>query len=339
MTCPRCAYSVPEGARFCPSCGGRLGGAEPARFASPGVYTPPHLAQRILDSREALEGERKQVTVLFADVHGFIEAVGDRDPEEIGRIVDRGREQMMEAVHRYEGTVNQVVGDGIMALFGAPLANEDHAVRACYAALRMQAQVAAYGDEVHRSLGLPLSIRVGLNSGEVVARSIGRDLSFTYTAVGQTVHLAARMGQMAHPATILATDQTLALVRGRVTARTLGPVPVRGLQVPVEVHEITGAVPIRSGLDTAATARPRSPLRGREPELARLDAALDAMLAGSGQVVSMVGEVGVGKSRSALEFARRGRARGCLVIEAPAVSYGRASGYRPGVELHRRYFE
>jgi class 3 adenylate cyclase/tetratricopeptide (TPR) repeat protein len=337
--CPRCAQATPDGARFCPACGGRLATPDPGRFASPGAYTPPHLAQRILDARAALEGERKQVTVLFADIHGLIDVMADRDPEEIGPLVDRVRELMMEAVHRYEGTVNQVVGDGIMALFGAPLANEDHAVRACYAALRMHAQVTAYGDEVHRSLGLPLSIRVGLNSGEVVARSIGRDLSFTYTAVGQTVHLAARMEQMAKPATILATDQTVALVRGRVTARPLGPVPVRGLQVPVEVHEITGAVPIRSRLDTAATARPRSPLRGREPELARLDAALDAMLAGSGQVVSMVGEVGVGKSRLALEFARRCRARGCLVIEAPAVSYGRAAGYRPGVELHRRYFE
>ena len=338
MTCPRCAYSVPEGARFCPSCGGRLGGAEPARFASPGVYTPPHLAQRILDSREALEGERKQVTVLFADVHGFIEAVGDRDPEEIGRIVDRVREQMMEAVHRYEGTVNQVVGDGIMALFGAPLANEDHAVRACYAALRMQAHVSAFGDELQRSLGLPLQIRVGLNSGEVVVRSIGRDLSFTYTAVGPTVHLAARMEQMAKPASILATDHTVALARGRVATRALGPVPVRGLQTPVEVHELSGAVPIRSRLDTASP-RPHSPLIGREAELERLVRALDAMLAGSGQVVSLVGEVGVGKSRLCLEFAGHCRARGCLVIEAPAVSYGRAAGYRPGVELHRRYFQ
>jgi len=140
--CPRCAHAAPAGARFCPACGSRLGGPEPPRFASPGVYTPPHLVQRILDSREALEGERKQVTVLFADIHGMIELVGDRDPEEIGPVIDRVRELMMEAVHRYEGTVNQVVGDGIMALFGAPLANEDHAVRACYAALRMQARTA-----------------------------------------------------------------------------------------------------------------------------------------------------------------------------------------------------
>jgi len=337
--CSRCTHAAPEGARFCPACGARLGGAEPARFASPDAYTPPHLAQRILEARAALEGERKQVTVLFADIHGFVDMLGDRDPEEVGPILDRVRELMMEAVHRYEGTVNQVVGDGIMALFGAPLANEDHAVRACYAALRMQTQATALGDEVQRSLGLPLLIRVGLNSGEVVVRSIGSDLSFTYTAVGQTVHLAARMEQMAKPASILATDHTVALARGRVTTRPLGPVPVRGLQAPVEVHEVNGAVPIRSRLDAASAGRARSPLMGREAELTRLDGALDAMLAGSGQVVSMVGEAGVGKSRLCLEFARRCRARGCLVIEAPAVSYGRAAGYRPGVELHRRYFQ
>jgi class 3 adenylate cyclase/tetratricopeptide (TPR) repeat protein len=336
--CPRCTHAAPGGARFCPACGGRLATAEPARFASPEAYTPAHLAQRILDTRTAVEGERKQVTVLFADLQGLVDVIADHDPEEIGPIIDRMRELMMEAVHRYEGTVNQVVGDGIMALFGAPLANEDHAVRACYAALRMQARATALGDELQRSLGLPLQIRIGLNSGEVVVRSIGRDLSLTYTAVGQTVHLAARMEQMAKPASILATETTVGLARGRVAARALGPVPVRGLQAPVEVHEITGAVPIRSRLDTAAAGRPRSPLIGRERELARLDGTLDALLAGTGQIVSMVGEAGVGKSRLCLEFARRCRTRGCLVIEAPAVSYGRAAGYRPGVELHRRYF-
>jgi class 3 adenylate cyclase/tetratricopeptide (TPR) repeat protein len=339
QACPRCAATpAPAGARFCPACGSRLGTGGPARFAAPHVYTPPHLAQRILDSREALPGERKQVTVLFADIHGMIEMVGDRDPEEIAPVIDRVREVMMEAVHRYEGTVNQVVGDGIMALFGAPLANEDHAVRACYAALRMQAQASALGDEVQRALGLPLQIRVGLNSGEVVVRSIGRDLSFTYTAVGQTVHLASRMEQMAKPASILASEHTLALARGRVSVRPLGPVAVRGLPAPVEVHEIVGALPIRSRLD-GASPRARAPLVGREALLARLDGALEAMLAGSGQIVSLVGEAGVGKSRLVLELARRARARGCLVIEAPAVSYGRAAGYRSGVELHRRFFQ
>ena len=207
-----------------------------------GGNTPPHLAQRILDSREALEGERKQVTVLFAGIHGMIEAVGERDPEEIGPVIDQVRDLMMEAVHRYEGTVNQVMGDGIMALFGAPLAHENHAVRACYAALRMQERVTRYAAEARRSHGVNVQIRVGLNSGEVVVRAIGSDLRMDYTAVGQTVHLAARMEQMAKPASILATEPTVALVRGRVATRALGPVPVRGLQAPVDVHEISGAV-------------------------------------------------------------------------------------------------
>ena len=219
---------------------------------------------------------------------------------------------------------------GGMALFGAPLAHEDHAVRACYAALRMQAQVTAYGDAVQRSLGLPLLVRIGLNSGEVVARSIGHDLSFTYTAVGQTVHLAARMEQMAKPGTILATDHTMALVRGRVAARPLGPLPVRGLQAPVEVHEISGAVPIRSRLDAGSPARPRSPLLGREVEIARLDAALEAMLAGRGQVVSIVGEAGVGKSRLCLELARRCRARGCRALHPGTRSAAKRISDRAG---------
>src|SRR6266481_4627808 len=275
IACASCGADLPAESKFCNRCGAPVRAEElPSRFKSPESYTPKHLAEKILTSRTALEGERKQVTVLFADVKGSMELLADRDPEEARKILDPLLERMMTAGHCYEGTVGEAMGDGIMALFGAPLADEDHAVRACYAAVRMQAQVTAYGDEAQRSLGLPLLIRVGLNSGEVVARSIGRDLSFTYTAVGQTVHLAARMEQMAKPATILATDQTVALVRGRVAARPLGPVPVRGLQAPVGVHEISGAVPIRSRLDAASAARPRSPLRGREPELVRLDGAL-----------------------------------------------------------------
>src|SRR5213078_1139811 len=169
----------------------------PPRFASPDAYTPKHLAERILTSKAALEGERKQVTVLFADLKGSMELLADRDPEEARKILDPVLEHMMEAVHRYEGTVNQVMGDGIMALFGAPLAHEDHAVRACYAALRMQESIRRYSEGVRRVEGIPIRIRVGLNSGEVVVRAIGSDLHMDYTAVGQTTHLAARMEQLA----------------------------------------------------------------------------------------------------------------------------------------------
>src|SRR2546426_853530 len=205
-TCGTCGHVNAAGSRFCNGCGARLaaddGTAKP-QFASPGTYTPRHLAERILTSRAALEGERKQVTVLFVDMKGSMELLAERDPEEARKLLDPVVERMMDAVHRYEGTVNQVMGDGIMALFGAPLAHEDHAVRACYAALRMQESVKRYADGVFRSHGVLIQIRVGLNSGEVVVRAIGSDLHMDYTAVGQTTHLAARMEQLAGPGTVL----------------------------------------------------------------------------------------------------------------------------------------
>ena len=180
----------------------------------PTRYTPKHLAEKILTSKSALEGERKQVTVLFADLKGSMELLADRDPEEARKILDPVLERMMEAVHHYEGTVNQVMGDGIMALFGAPLAHEDHAVRACYAALRMQETVRRYAEDVRRAHGVQVQIRVGLNSGEVVVRAIGSDLHMDYTAVGQTTHLAARMEQLAAPGTMLADRRDAAPGRG-----------------------------------------------------------------------------------------------------------------------------
>src|SRR5262249_49305874 len=189
-------------------CAAPLRGAEGVRFAAPNAYTPKHLAEKILTSRTALEGERKQVTVLFADLKGSMELLADRDPEEARKMLDPVLEHMMDAVHRYEGTVNQVMGDGIMALFGAPLAHEDHAVRACYAALRMQQAVARYADDLRQREGVNVQIRVGLNSGEVVVRTIGSDLHMDYTAVGQTTHLAARMEQLARAGTTLVTGSS-----------------------------------------------------------------------------------------------------------------------------------
>ena len=256
--CEECAAPVPRGcascgrllsatARFCPECAHPTGlAATPSvvqRFDSPESYTPRHLAERILTSKSALEGERKQVTVLFADMKGSMELIADRDPEEARQILDPALEHMMEAVHRYEGTVNLVMGDGIMALFGAPLAHEDHAVRACYAAIDMQAAIRRYDDELWRSHGLRAQIRAGLNSGEVVVRAIGSDLKVDYSAVGQTTHLAARMEQLATPGTTLVTAETLRLAEGYVTVTRLGPVPVRGVEAAIEVYELTGAGP------------------------------------------------------------------------------------------------
>src|SRR3954469_1826333 len=230
LTCPACGFSNDCGEKYCggrgPPLAARRAPAAPPpapepKFVSPESYTPQHLAERILTSRAALEGERKQVTVLFADLKGSMELLADRDPEDARRILDPVLERMMEAVHRYEGTVNQVMGDGIMALFGAPLAHEDHAVRACYAALRMQEAVKQYADEVRRTEGVAIHIRVGLNSGEVVVRSIGSDLRMDYTAVGQTTHLAARMEQLADPGTILLAPDTRRLVDLYVQVKAL----------------------------------------------------------------------------------------------------------------------
>ena len=207
-----CGFTNEPGDEFCGGCGARLGATQPieAKFTSPDAYTPKHLAEKILTSKAALEGERKQVTVLFADLKGSMELLADRDPEEARKLLDPVLERMMEAVHRYEGTVNQVMGDGIMALFGAPLAHEDHAVRACYAALRMQEAVKRYAERDAARARVHVQIRVGLNSGRSSSASIGSDLRMDYTAVGQTTHLAARMEQMATAGTMRLTADTAA---------------------------------------------------------------------------------------------------------------------------------
>jgi class 3 adenylate cyclase/tetratricopeptide (TPR) repeat protein len=290
-----------------------------------------------LSSRAALEGERKQVTILFADLRGSMELLSDRDPEEARRLLDPVLERMMEAVHHYEGTVNQVMGDGIMALFGAPLAHDDHAVRACYAALRMQEQIGRYGDELQRAHGIPVQIRVGLNSGDVVVRAIGSDLHMDYTAVGQTTHLAARMEQMAKPGSILMTPATLRLAEGYVGVRSIGPVAVKGLAAPLEVFEVTGAAASRTRLQVAA-GRGLTRFVGRTAELDQLYAALERARHGQGQVVALVGEAGAGKSRLVWELTHSHRTQGWLVLESTAVSYGKTTPLLAVIDLLRRYF-
>ncbi len=290
-----------------------------------------------MSSRSALEGERKQVTVLFADLKGSMELLAERDPEQACKLLDPVLERMIEAVHRYEGTVNQVMGDGIMALFGAPLAHEDHAVRACYAALRMQDAVKRYAADLQRAEGIPIAIRVGLNSGEVVVRSIGSDLHMDYTAVGQTTHLAARMEQAAMPGSILVTTGTLVLAEGYVRVKPLGPTRIKGLDAAVEVYEVTGAGSARTRLQAAA-ARGLTRFVGRDAELDQMRKALERTRAGHGQVVAVVGEPGVGKSRLFYELIHSHRTHGWLVLQSSSVSYGKATLYLPVIELLRSYF-
>jgi class 3 adenylate cyclase/tetratricopeptide (TPR) repeat protein len=336
--CASCGAANPPGHKFCGQCAAPLRTAPTTPSVAPESYTPKHLAEKILTSKAALEGERKQVTVLFADLKGSMELLADRDPEESRKLLDPVLEHMMEAVHRYEGTVNQVMGDGIMALFGAPLAHEDHAVRACYAALRMQDSVRRYSEQLRRAQGVEAQIRIGLNSGEVVVRSIGSDLRMDYTAVGQTTHLAARMEQLATPGTVRLTGETVRLAEGYVEVRSIGPIPVKGLTDPVEIFELTGAGQARTRLQAAAL-RGLTRFVGRDAEVEHLRRVLDRAAGGHGQVVSIVGEAGVGKSRLTYEFTHSHRVQDWLILEASSVSYGKTTSYLPVIDLLKGYFK
>jgi class 3 adenylate cyclase/tetratricopeptide (TPR) repeat protein len=339
QACTNCGTRVPSDAKFCPQCGFSLKPvADDPRFASPRQYTPQHLANKILTSKVALEGGRKQVTVLFADIKGSMELLADLDPEDAQKLLEPVLERMIESVHRYEGTVNKVLGDGIMALFGAPIAHEDHAVRACYAALRMQETVARYADDVQRSHGMPVTIRVGLNSGDIVVRTIGNDLQMDYTVIGQTVHLASRMEQMAKPGSVLMAANTLQLAEGYVSIRSLGPVPVKGLADPVQIYEVTGAGAARTRLEVAAQ-RGLTRFAARDVELEQLRRVQELASQGRGQVVAIVGEAGVGKSRLVREFLHSRHTADWLVLESKTASYGQATPYRPVIEMLRDYFK
>jgi class 3 adenylate cyclase/tetratricopeptide (TPR) repeat protein len=314
--------------------------APPATASTPARVSlatmPAYLAEKIRTTRDTLAGERKQVTVLFADIKNSTELIRGLDPEVAQRLLDPALQHMMDAVHRFEGTVNQVLGDGIMALFGAPIAHEDHALRACYAALAMQAAMRTYTEEVHCAHGLEMRIRVGLNSGEVVVRAIGNDLHMDYSAVGETTHLAARMEQLATPGTIRLTTTTLRLVEDVVQVQALRPVPVKGLVESVEVFELVGASGIRRRVQAAA-ARGLTRFVGRQTELATLTEALAQASARHGQVIALVGEAGVGKSRLVYECVHSYRTQGWLVLESVLVSYGKATPYFPVIDLLKRY--
>jgi class 3 adenylate cyclase len=307
---------------------------EPER--APASYTPTYLAEKILTGKTSLEGERKVVTVLFADIKDSTELIRDLDPEDAQKLQDPAIHIMMDAVHRFEGTVNQVLGDGIMSIFGAPIAHEDHAARGCYAALAMQAAMQPYAEEVRRSHGITMRIRVGLNSGEVVVRTIGNDLHMDYSAVGQTTNLASRMEQLAAPGSVVLAAATLRLVEGLVQVNDLGPIPVKGMDEPVEVYELTGASSIRRRLQ-AAVSRGLTKFVGRDTEIDALNQALEQAGTGHGQIVAAVGEAGVGKSRLMYEFVHSHRTQGWLVLESASVSYGKATPYFPVIDLLKRY--
>ncbi|MBI3758093.1 MAG: AAA family ATPase, partial [Deltaproteobacteria bacterium] len=310
----------------------------------PSSYTPAHLAERIraeqaaLEARGASDSERKTITALFADLKGSTALIEGLDPEEARAIIDPALQLMMDAVHRYDGYVAQALGDGIFALFGAPLAHEDHPQRALYAALRMQEAMRRYADTLRAKGYPPLQMRVGVNTGEVVLRSIRKDdLHADYVPVGHSTNLAARMEQLANPGTIVVSAYTHRLTDGYFAFKDLGPTQIKGVEEALNIYEVLGAGPLRTRLQVSAR-RGLTRFVGRQSEMEQLNKALEHAKAGHGQIVGTMGEPGLGKSRLFYEF-KLLSLTGCLVLEADSVSHGKATAYLPVIELLKSYFD
>ena len=300
------------------------------------VTTPAHLAKRIEASRATMEGERKQVTVMFADIAGSTDLMHNLDAEQATRLMEPALAAMVKSVHRYEGTVARVQGDGIMALFGAPLSYEDHALRACYAALDLQRRMQRVTEGIRDDFGVLLRVRVGLNSGEVVIKSLGSDLRMDYEAIGMVVHLAARMESLAAPGAIQLTAQTMRFVEGFVEAESLGLVPVKGAGGGLEVFALTGLGSARTRLQ-ASMRSGAARFVGREFEIQVLEKALNETLTGRGQLVALTGEAGIGKSRLIHELTRRPSATKCSLLQATATSYGKSADWSLLSDMLREY--
>ena len=337
--CPSCGLSNPPEFSFCGGCGSRLVELEapPLDPSRPSSYTPKHLADQILTTRSALEGERKIVTVLFADVASFTSLSEKLDPEEVHQIMDGCFQILMNEIHRYEGTINQFTGDGVMALFGAPLAHEDHAQRACHAALAIQRAMADYGEHLKKQYRIDFHLRIGLNSGPVVVGKIGDDLRMDYTAIGNTTNLASRMQSLAQPGTILLSQDTHHLVEAFFQFQPLGEVEIKGKEEPQQAYQLLSPSEVTTRI-AAATVRGLTRFVGREKEMQTLLDAYAKVQSGSGQVVGIVGEAGVGKSRLLLEF-RQALGEEPLYLEGRCLHYGGSMVYLPFLDILRSYFD
>ncbi len=348
--CAKCGADNSPSAKFCEDCGTALGGGAPTATQvtdnnpatnnltrSPRAYTPKHLADKILQSKSALEGERKQVTVLFADVKGSMELAEQLDAEEWSRIMNRFFQILSDGVERFEGFVDKFTGDGIMALFGAPIAHEDHARRACYAALHLLDGLRGYSKELRLRSGLNFSARLGLNSGEVIVGKIGDDLHMEYTAQGHTVGLASRMEQIAEPGKVYLTAHTASHVQGYFALTDLGEMEIKGVLGTMHVYELIGLGQMRTRIDVSR-ARGFSRFVGRGDEMQVLESALARAQAGVAQIVGIVGEAGLGKSRRGFAFLERCRARGLMTNETAGVAHGKAIPFIPILRLFRSFF-
>jgi class 3 adenylate cyclase len=341
IVCSKCGRSNPTSKSFCDKCGEALGAPKPAPpidYSEPQSYIPKFIADKILDTRSSIEGERKLVTVLFADVANYTSMTEKLDPEEVHQIMDGCFKVLMDEIHRYEGTIDKFTGDGVMALFGAPIAHEDHAQRACYAALAIQKAMGEYGDKIGKDYGVEFKMRVGIDSGHVIVGSVGNDLKMDYTAIGDPVNLASRMEGLAEPSTVYVTNDTFKLTEGFFNFKSLGKVNVKGKDEAVEAYRLggTGEIETRFG---AAIAKGLSRFVGRQKEIAALLEAFDKAKAGSGQVVGVVGEAGVGKSRLLLELRESLSQEQYTYLEGRCLHYGSTMPYLPILDNLRAYFD
>src|ERR1700675_2452954 len=335
MRCAKCGAENPDTKRFCCDCGAAL---SPATGAQGAREHSAESAATFSRAAEGLpEGERKAVTALFADIKGSTELMRDLDPEEARAIIDPALKLMIDAVHRYDGYVVQSTGDGIFALFGAPVAHEDHPERALYAALRMQEELNRYSSRLREAGNLPIEARVGVNTGEVVVRSIATGGGHTeYTPIGHTTNLASRMQALAPTGSIAISDQARKLVEGYFALKPLGPTKVKGVTEPVNVYEVTGLGPLRTRLQRSA-GRGLSKFVGRDREMEAMRNASELARAGRGQIVAAMAEAGAGKSRLYFEFKAKNQS-GWMVLETFSISHGKASAYLPVIDLLRNYF-
>jgi class 3 adenylate cyclase/predicted ATPase len=341
LACPQCGNAYTPGTKFCDECGQSLVEVKetlPIDFTKPQSYTPKFLADKIFTTRSSIEGERKLVTVLFADVANYTSISEKLDPEEVHQIMDGCFKILMGEIHKYEGTINQFTGDGVMALFGAPVAHEDHAQRACHATLSIQKAMGEYGEKVKKDTGADFKMRIGLNSGPVIVGSIGDDLRMDYTAVGDTTNLAARMENMATPGTILVSKNTYRLTRDFFELRSLGKVEVKGKEEPQEAFELTKVGEVETRIE-AAMAKGLTRFVGRKNSMAALMETYDKAQSGSGQVVGILGDAGVGKSRLLLELRNRLPQGLFGYLEGRCLHYGGSMAYLPILDIVRSYFE
>lgn len=339
--CPNCGAFTPATGKFCKDCAHELKKpleVAPINFDQPQSYTPKHIADKILTSRSSIEGERKLVTVLFADVANYTAMSEKLDPEEIHQIMDGCFKILLDEIQRYEGTINQFTGDGVMALFGAPVAHEDHAQRACHAALSTNRAVAEYGEKIKNEYGVEFKMRIGLNSGPVVVGAIGDDLRMDYTAVGDTTNLASRMEQLATPGTAIATAQTCKLAKDFFKFEPLGKVQVKGKEKPVEAFTLLVATEVETRIEASA-AKGLTKLVGRGREMTTLKTSFDKARSGSGQVVGIVGEAGVGKSRLLIELKNSLAKEAYTYMQGQCLHYGGYMAYLPLLDILKSCFE